>query len=732
MKIKYKLSLLVIIIMTVVVAGIAILLLSASSSATRNLSLEKIQFLAEKQAEYWKGHEEGYMRILRTISNIMANFESMPPEIRRDRFDAILEATLRSEPNIIVTYTIWKPNAIDGMDSQYIGRTGSTATGQYAMTFTKESGAMVGRASTDVENTMNRLNGPLARIDRVDHPVPRVILGKDSLAIIMQVPIINPHNNEVLGAVGLLLNITVIQQEVEHVLKENDDLAGMVIYSGNGMIMGHFIPERVGKMLLDVETAYGDYTQQIYNAVQNGEKFSCISYSSVHNSNIEIIVLPVTIGSSENKWSLIISATEASFMKEVNALTRNTIIVSLSAILITAVLLIVILSFTTRPIAKVAENLKDISEGEGDLTRTIAVNSNDEIGDLARYFNLTLDKIRKLVSAIKSETGMLSDIGADLAGNMNETAAAINEITANIRSIKGRVVSQSASVSETHATMEQVAANINKLHNLTEDQNAHISQASVFIKEMVDNVNSVTSTLISNTNSVNNLKEASEVGRAGLQEVAADIQEIARESEGLMEINAVMENIASQTNLLSMNAAIEAAHAGEAGKGFAVVADEIRKLAENSSEQSKTIGNVLKKITGSIDKIDKSTGNVLTKFAAIDACVNIVSEQEEKIRSAMEDQRKGSKQILEGVVTVTELTRQVRSSSHEMAEGAKEVIQESDNLEKTTQEITGGMNEMSTGADQINVAVNHVNEISGKNREGIDTLMREVSRFKVE
>jgi methyl-accepting chemotaxis protein len=213
--------------------------------------------------------------------------------------------------------------------------------------------------------------------------------------------------------------------------------------------------------------------------------------------------------------------------------------------------------------------------------------------------------------------------------------------------------------------------------------------------------------------------------------VAADMQEIVRDSEGLLEINSVMENIASQTNLLSMNAAIEAAHAGDAGKGFAVVADEIRKLAESSSEQSRTIGTVLKKIKTSIDKITASTGNVLTKFEAIDSSVKTVTEQEDTIRNAMEEQGEGSKQILEGIGEVNEITRQVKSGSNEMLEGAKEVIQESNNLEKATQEITSGMNEMASGAEQINVAVNHVNEISGKNREGIDALIREVSRFKV-
>jgi methyl-accepting chemotaxis protein len=181
-----------------------------------------------------------------------------------------------------------------------------------------------------------------------------------------------------------------------------------------------------------------------------------------------------------------------------------------------------------------------------------------------------------------------------------------------------------------------------------------------------------------------------------------------------------------------MNAAIEAAHAGDAGKGFAVVADEIRKLAISSSDQSKTISVVLKKIKSSIDKITVSTDNVLSKFEAIDSKVKTVSEQEGVIRNAMEEQGEGSKQILESVNNLNGITMDVKHGSEEMLEGSKEVIQESQNLEKITQEITGGMNEMAAGADHINDAVNRVNELTGKNRESIDLLVKEVSRFKVE
>jgi len=552
------------------------------------------------------------------------------------------------------------------------------------------------------------------------------------MCVRLMVPIINPRTKEAVGVVGCQLDTSFIQGVTENTIKKYELISVMVLYSSNGTILAHFMPERIGKNMKDVDVEYGKQLQNVINAVNKGDQINITTYDQSLKDNVEMIFFPIAIGETGSTWTVAIGAEDKFVLKEVNEMRRFTIILAAIALFIAVIIIYIVLSSTTAPIVKVANTLKDISEGEGDLTQTIDIHSQDEIGDLALFFNKTLKKIKDLVVLIKKQSNVLSEIGDDLASNMSQTAAAVNEITANIQGIKTRVLSQSASVTETNATMEQVVANINKLNGHVENQGRNVSQASSAIEEMVANINSVTSTLVNNAANVKTLREASEVGRNGLQEVASDIQEISRESEGLLEINAVMENIASQTNLLSMNAAIEAAHAGEAGKGFAVVADEIRKLAESSGEQSKTIGTVLKKIAESIKKITASTDNVLKRFEAIDSSVKTVSDQEENIRNAMEEQGEGSKQVLQSVGTMNDLTRQVKGGSEEMLEGSKEVMHESQNLERVTQEITSGMNEMATGADQVNNAIHNVSELSSKNREGIDNLLKEVSRFKVE
>ncbi|MCL2066147.1 MAG: methyl-accepting chemotaxis protein [Treponema sp.] len=400
------------------------------------------------------------------------------------------------------------------------------------------------------------------------------------------------------------------------------------------------------------------------------------------------------------------------------------------AIIAAVIVATIIIKSVTAPINQSVNVLKELSKG--DFTRYVQGNYQGEFALIKNSVNDTVDNIKSMILNIRKEANALSDIGIDLSDKMNGTAAAIREIVANIRNVRAQVINQSASVTETNATMAGITTNINNLNKHVEDQSASVTQSSSSIEQMLANIKSVADTLNKNSDNVITLKEASEIGRTGLSAVVSDIQEISRESEGLMEINSVMNNIASQTNLLSMNAAIEAAHAGEAGRGFAVVADEIRKLAENSGKQSKTISTVLKKMKSSIDKISQSTDNVLKKFEAIDSSVQTVSQQEENITRAMEEQSQGSKQVLQAIGYLNDTTGHVRNGSNEMLVGAKEVIRESENLEKVTQQITNGINEMAGGADEINSAVSHINELSSKNRNSIDLLMQEVSRFKVE
>ncbi|GMO51563.1 MAG: methyl-accepting chemotaxis protein [Termitinemataceae bacterium] len=730
MKLKVRLSLIVIVIVAVVVATLTLVLVNKASTMQRVTASSQVINITGIASKNLQLNFEVYLDAVKTLSYIMSDFTEVPTELRRIRYNDNMRYVVASMPDMVGIATVWLPGAI---------KDGNSAP--YQTWYTRRTTETVDLHNwSEVENLEETYAAIRAfKKDKNGNFIPTISnmmkgkrAGKDIYMVQIRAPIFDEYGTkEIVGFVGVNVDLAYSEEIIlgAKILKESYGNGREVLYDHDGNIVAHYDHNMLGKHITSPESmavlgkqAVDDTLETIRTGVPN-----------IGNNNGRFFAsYPFYVGDAETAWTVLASVPDADVFAAVNEMIRFALILAVVLAIISAIIIWFVSGNIAGRIVAVGLRMKDIAQGEGDLTSRIEIHANDEIGDMGKYFNQTIEKIQNLVKSIKNQTVNLSDIGSELSSNMTETAAAINEITSNIQSIKGQVVNQSASVTETNATMETITVNLEKLNGLVEKQTSSVSQSSSAVEQMLANIQSVTQTLVKNGDNVKELADSSEVGRSGLQDVAADIQQIARESEGLLEINAVMENIASQTNLLSMNAAIEAAHAGEAGKGFAVVADEIRKLAESSGEQSKTISTVLKKIKDSIDKITRSTDAVLNKFEAIDSGVKTVSDQEENIRNAMEEQSAGSQQILEAISALNEQTQQVKASSKEMLEGSQQVITESRNLGRVTQELENGMNEMATGADQINVAVTRVNEISVDNKSNIDVLVKEVSKFKVD
>ena len=383
------------------------------------------------------------------------------------------------------------------------------------------------------------------------------------------------------------------------------------------------------------------------------------------------------------------------------------------------------------PLQNMVHLLKNIAEGDGDLSVTLPASAKDEVGLAAEYFNKTIEKIRLSVQNVRANTDIMQDIGRNLTATTEETASAVNQISANIDGVKQQAMTQAASVTETAATVEEIVRTIKQLNNSIETQAASVAQSSSSVEEMVANIASIGQTLGKTDEVIKSLTTATGDGKATLVTSNNVTQKIAEESGSLMEASSVIQHIASQTNLLAMNAAIEAAHAGEAGKGFAVVADEIRKLAEESSTQGKTITATLKTLGGEIETLSASSKTVEEKFNTIFSLAEQVKEMSDRLTEAMREQEHGSKEVLTAIKSINTVTVEVQAGSEEMLKGGEGVAEEMRKLDDLTRVITESMNEMASGAVQINNAVQEVNEITQKNKRSIENLASEVSKFKV-
>ncbi|MBR6341685.1 MAG: methyl-accepting chemotaxis protein [Treponema sp.] len=406
------------------------------------------------------------------------------------------------------------------------------------------------------------------------------------------------------------------------------------------------------------------------------------------------------------------------------------VIIAISFVVMLLSLLLSLNKFL-RPLLEVTKSVTELASDSADLTRKIQVKNKDEIGEVVKGFNLFTDKLRQIIVDIKNSQETLDVVSVDMSHSATDTSEIMKEISSSIDQLHTQLGDQACTVAETVFEVSEVSNNIASLDDLITVQVNEVTQASTTVEEMVSNIASVNRIVDNMAYSFNNLESNVRNGSEKQILVNDKIIKIQDESEMLEEANTVIQGIAEQTNLLAMNAAIEAAHAGEAGKGFSVVADEIRKLSEDSSEQSTKIGEQLTKIRESIASVTLASGESLESFNKLSGMIAETDALVRQIKESMNEQTAGSKQINESLQTLNDNTRNVRTSSNVMTESNKKVMDKIHILEAVTEQMANNMNGVAEDSQKIADAGKLLSDNSRNVRNSVSKISAQIKQFKV-
>ena len=501
------------------------------------------------------------------------------------------------------------------------------------------------------------------------------------------------------------------------------------LISPDGIVLGTRQPEILYKNIFTevFESESKEFQGFLRNALSSGKSKGSISKINTTR------YIASTSSMRYSGWTLLLMAPVSEFVAEnITTLIRTFILIAALQLVVAIIIGFFIARRIVKPLNLMIDALHNISQGEGDLTIKLPVVGKDETGILSTYFNETISKLRNAIKNVSTGSFEMKTVGSDLESNMVSVSEFVKAITDSIDELRGHFTEQEKSVSETASAIEEVIKAIRALHEDIDRQLSVVQNSTSSLDGITKFVSSVEENIKDAQDTMQNLASATDSGRETLTQANNISQRISEASGSLIEASAVIQNIANQTNLLAMNAAIEAAHAGKAGKGFAVVASEIRKLAESSSAQGKKITTTLKNIIDEIELLASSASGAVEKFNYISNYSNEVHNAIESVVKVMDKQEENSTNIRDMIKNIGTTTSGVKYNSAEMLASSENILTQATQLDELTRVLRKTMDSIESQVDLINSATQESLEIAGKNKESIDGLVTEVGKFKTQ
>ena len=668
-----------------VVAGIVIFLayIFARQILSAN-AYKEAREMAWRYASEVSRQLERPMDVARTLAQSFETADSLPPKERRSTLSPMLRRALEGNKDFLAVWTVYEPNALDGLDKDFVDTPGNNEKGRFTACWSRATG----QPEVSITNETDAAQQDYYRVPFTTHKEtalqPYLDNYTDDQAKILMTSCVVPIfdvDGAFVGVVGIDIDLATITAMLASIHPYDTGYAFLVGNSGD--VIAHPDASLITKSYLP--TVAGPAVEPLKKAFAEGTEFEETRPASKGKGAAYIVYSPVRIGNAPSPWSFGVSIPMDKVMSSVTTLILVLDAALVLLLVITWIAMVLIVRFLTRPLLKAVAVTNRLAEG--DLTQSLAVTGRDEVGALARAINDMTARLNEMMRQI-------TDAARQVAGSSGQISDSAGRLADGSRS-------QASTLEITSVSVEELSTSVEQVSTRARTQETTVGQSMQDMQRLESAMTRVVETLSSVAAAGVEAMAKARQGAESVTRVVSVIQSIAESSEKIAGIVTVITDIADQTNLLALNASIEAARAGENGRGFAVVADEVSKLADRSASSAKEIDSLISRSGKTVGSGVQIARDSLSAMDAIIGGSQRTSAMLDELGREIQQGVAATRGVSGALRQINEISQSIAASTGEQSSGARQVAEAIENVNALTRQASAAAEEMSTATGQL-------------------------------